>query len=251
MSDNENPQEVIEKYRRKQKLLPFILGGAAALLVIVGIVFLVVWLIGPGKGQVTLFKTKTPTPTITSTPTEIPPTPTVTQTPTETQTPTPSATFTPSGPFEYTVKENDNCWDIAQQFEVDILLLLTINSFGNTCPINPGDTILIPAPDQEMPTETPIPTDLPRGTKIEYIVKIGDTLDGIASRFGSTVDEIIKETNLYNTRNDLDQITDKNSIKAGDMLIIPVYIVTPTPTVVPTSTPRPTTPSAPTATATN
>jgi LysM repeat protein len=250
MSDNETPQEVIDKYRRKQRLLPFILGGAAALLVVVGIVFLVVWLVGGGGGQVSLFKTKTPTPTITSTPTEVPPTPTVTQTPTETLIPSPSATLTPSGPFEYTVKENDNCWDIAQQFEVDILLLLTINNFGNTCPINPGDTILIPAPNQEMPTETPIPTDLPRGTKIEYIVKSGDTLAGIASKLGSTVDDIIRETNLYNSRNDLPEITDVNSINAGDLLIVPVYIVTPTPTVVPSSTPRPTTPAAPTATAT-
>jgi len=250
MNDNENPQEVIDKYRRKQKLLPFILGGAAALLVVVGIVFLVIWLVGGGDGQVSLFKTKTPTPTITSTPTEVPPTPTVTQTPTETMVPSPTATLTPSGPFEYTVKENDNCWDIAQTFKVDILLLLTINNFGNTCSINPGDTILIPAPDQEMPTETPIPTNLARGTKIEYIVKTGDTLDGIASRLGSTVDEIIRETNLYNAKNDLEEITDENSIQAGDVLIVPVYIVTPTPTVVPTSTPRPSTTAAPTATTT-
>ena len=101
-----------------------------------------------------------------------------------------------------------------------------------------------------MPTETPIPTGLARGTRIEYIVKTGDTLDGIASKFGSTVDEIIRETNLYNARNDLEEITDENSIQAGDLLIVPVYIVTPTPTVVPTSTPRPSTQTAPTATAT-
>ncbi len=251
MSDeNENPQDVINSYRRKQKLLPFILGGLAALLVIVGIVILVVWLVGPGKGQFSLFKTKTPTPTITYTPTNVPPTATITLTPTETSTPTASATLTPSGPFSYTVKENDNCWDIALQFEVDINLLLLINNFGNSCPINPGDTILIPAPDQELPTETALPTDLSRGTKIEYIVKLGDSLDGIASKFGSTVDEIIKATNVYNAKNDLPNITDKNAILAGDLLIIPVYIVTPTRTVVPSSTPRPGTLTAPSATAT-
>ncbi len=254
--DKENPQEVIDSYRRKQKLMPFILGGLAALLVIVGIVILVVWLIGPGKGQIALFKTKTPTPTITYTPTEIPPTATITLTPTETQTPTVEATLTPSGPFEYTVKEGDNCYDIAVQFEVDLNLLLLINNFGNSCPIIPGDKILIPAPDQEMPTETPIPTDLARGTKIEYTVKLGDSLDAIASKFGSTVDEILKYTNEYRKKNNLDAITDKNSIQAGDLLIIPVYIVTPTKTVVPSSTPRPgtqttsTTPAAPSATAT-
>lgn len=247
MSENENPQQVIDSYKRKQKILPFVLGGLAVLLVVVGIIILVVWLLGPGKGQITLFKTKTPTPTITYTPTEVPPTPTVTLTPTETMTPTPSATLTPTGPFEYTVKENDNCWDIAIQFEVDINLLLLINNFGNSCPINPGDTILIPAPDQVLPTETAIPTDLPRGTKIEYIVKLGDSLDALASRFNSTVDAIIKETNVYNKANDLPILEDKNAILAGDLLIIPVYIVTPTITTVPTSTPRTST-QAPTAT---
>ncbi len=248
MSENENPQHVIDTFKRRQKILPFVLGGLAALLVVVGIIILVVWLLGPGKGQVTLFKTKTPTPTITYTPTEVPPTPTVTLTPTETMTPTASATLTPSGPFEYTVKEDDNCWDIALQFEVDINLLLLINGFGNSCPINPGDTILIPAPDQTLPTETAIPTDLPRGTKIEYIVKLGDSLDALASRFNSTVDAIIKETNVYNAANDLPILEDKNAILAGDLLIIPVYIVTPTITTVPTSTPRTSTQAAPTAT---
>jgi hypothetical protein len=83
------------------------------------------------------------------------------------------------------------------EFEVDLEVLLALNNFGNQCPISPGDRILIPAPGQQLPTETPIPADMPRGTKIEYQIKTGETLAIIAVKFNSTVEEILKETNIY------------------------------------------------------
>ena len=78
-----------------------------------------------------------------------------------------------------------------------------------------------------LPTSTPIPANLPRGTKVDYIVQSGDTLAGIASLFNSTEEDIIKENN----------ITDPNAIQVGQLLIVPVNMVTPTPTRPPTSTP--------------
>jgi LysM repeat protein len=233
MDGKDNPQDVINMYQKRQKVLPFIVGGLAVLLVVVGIVILVLWFTKPGAGKIALFSSKTPTATITPTPTVVPPTLTSTETPTITMTPTITETATPSGPFEYEVKENDNCWEIAQTFGVDINVLLAINNFGGNCPITPGQKILIPAPNQELPTETLLPTDIVRGTKIEYRVKTGDTLDLIASRFNSTKETIIREN----------KIVDPNQLFAGQILIIPVNLVTPTLTVVPTSTPAPITPS--------
>ena len=139
-------------------------------------------------------------------------------------------TPTPTGPFEYTVQENDNCWGISQEFEVDINVLLALNNFGGSCPIKPGDKILIPTKDQQLPTETPLPTDFVPGTKIEYTIKIGDSLDTIAARFNTTVDSILTENKLE----------DANTIFAGQVLVIRAYIVTATPTVPPTSTTAPT-----------
>jgi len=207
--------------------------------VVVGVIILVVWLLGAGKKiNIKLFSSDTPTVTITYTPTPLTPTITLTPTPTETLTPTITETPTPSGPFTYKVKEGDNCWELSLQFNVDINVLLAINGLDSRCLISPGSEILIPAPGQEMPTETIVPTDLKKGTNIEYTVKSGDTLDLIASKFGTTVAEILKATNAYRKKNNLTEITDQNSIQAGELLIIPVWIVTPTRTPVPTSTPK-------------
>ncbi len=230
MSGKETPQSVIDSYKKRQRTTPFLVWGVAVLLLAVGIIILVVWFTGPNAPSIALFASKTPTPTSTFTPTPVTPTSTFTMTPTITETPLPSQTPTPSGPFEYTVKDGDTCFDLAITYNVDLLVLLAINNFPpNSCPIRPGDKILIPAPGQSLPTPTPLPTNLPRGTKIEYVVQNNDTLDLIASKFNSTVEDIMLQNKL----------TDKNKINVGQILIIRVNLVTPTPTRPPTNTPTP------------
>lgn len=235
-------KNVISSYRKKQKLGPYIIGGIAILLAIAGIVLLVIYLVGGGNGmQISLFKSKTPTPTETPTPTPVTPTATATQTLMPTNTPTITPTFTPAGPFEYEVQEGDNCFAIAEEFEVDIEVLLALNNLDGNCLINPGDIILIPTGDQELPTATPLPTDLAPGTLLQYTVRFGDTLSNLAEQFYSTVERILEETNKDRVKNDLDEIEDENDIKVGDILIIPYYIATPAPTstntLAPTATP--------------
>jgi LysM repeat protein len=241
MRNKKNAKNVISSYRRKQKMGPYILGGLAILLAIAGVVLLIVYLTG-GGGGISLFKTKTPTPTETPTPTPVTPTATITMTATITETPTITATMTPSGPFEYVVQEEDNCTTIAEQFDVDVDVLLALNNLDSTCYITPGETILIPAPGQELPTVTPLPSDIAPGTKIEYIVRAGDNLYVLAERYNSSVDRIFDETNKYRNANDLDPMEDENDLYVGDVVIIPVNIVTPEPTSTstPTATATPT-----------
>ena len=81
-----------------------------------------------------------------------------------------------------------------------------------------------------MPTDTPLPTDTARGTKITYTIQPGDTFTSIASKFNASVDTILKDN----------KITDANKLFVGDKLIIKVNMVTPTKTMAPTSTPGPT-----------
>lgn len=231
-------KNVISSYRKKQKRGPYIIGGIAILLAIAGIVLLVVYLTGGGGGQISLFSSKTPTPTETATPTPVTPTATATNTPTVTSTPTQTMTSTPSGPFEYQVQEGDNCTTIAEQFEVDVEVLLVLNNLTGGCFITVGQTILIPAPDQELPTATPLPTDIRPGTEIEYRVRTGDSLFALAVAFNTTEEAIIEATNEYRVENDLEEIEDNNDIFVGDILIIPVNLVTPVPTA--TNTPEPT-----------
>jgi LysM repeat protein len=235
MTGKQAPKSILDSYKKRQKMVPYLIGGLAIVLVLIGIVILVVWFTGPNAPAI--FPTRTPTPTLTFTVTATLPSPTPSLTPTETQTPEPSITVTLSGPFEYVVQEGDNCWTLAQDNNLtSVDVLLAINGFtSGTCPIQPGQTIMIPAPWQEMPTPTNVPSDLPRGTRIQYIVQTGDTLFSIASRFNSTVEEIIR----LNATN----IPDQNRIDAGTVLTVAVNLVTATPTLAPTSTPSTRTPS--------
>ncbi len=225
----DDPRKLIASYKRKQQMLPFIIWGFALILVIVGVVILVIWLIGPNTSKINLFSTETPTVTSTFTPTEIPPTATATMTLTPTETPTITMTPTRSGPVEYTVAENDTLYDIAVKFDVDLMVLMAINNFNSNSTIKPGDKIIIPAPNQELPTETPWPTNLPRGTKLTYVVQFGDTLDLIARKFLSTVEDIMELNKLENS----------NEIFAGRVLEVRVNLVTPIPTLPSTVTPTP------------
>jgi LysM repeat protein len=238
MNRKDSPQRVIDSYRRRQQMAPYFMAGLAVLLVVVGIIILVVWFTGSGKagvGSVALFASPTPTFTDTATPTPVTPTATETITVTVTITPTITETTTPTGPFEYKVQDGDTCWDIAVKQKVGLDVLLALNNFGSTCPIKPGDSILIPQPGSQLPTPTPISTGAVG--KIDYVVQTGDTLALIAARLNSTVDAIMKEN----------KIQDANKINVGDKLKIPVNIITPTKTSAPTKT---NTPGGPTPTLT-
>lgn len=227
MENKENPQDVINKYAKRQRLMPYIIGGLAGLLVLVGVLLIVNAATGSGNLFKSVFSTKTPTPTMTYTPTATVPSPTPTSTSTPTLTPTATQTATPSGPQYYTVQQGDDCWSLASIFEVDLVVLLAINNFeAGTCPIVPGNQILIPAPGQELPTATPLPTGLPRGFEIEYTILSGETLADLATRFNSTVENIME----------INKIEDENLIYVGQKIIIRINLVTPTPTLAPTST---------------
>ena len=236
MDNKKSTSDVIQNYRkRRQQNQSFVIWGGATLLILVGIILLVLWLTGPSKPLSTLFATETPTPTLTFTPT-------LTSTPTETPTATPTFTETPTptrgAPYTYVVQEGDYLSTIAEKENLGddgVALILLLNPYDDvtltgidptTQIVYPGQEILLPNPGMQLPTSTPIPADLQRGTKVNYAIQAGDTLAGIASLFNSTVDEIIKENNL----------DDPNAIFVGQQLVIPVNIVTATATFPPTST---------------
>ena len=236
MDNNKSTGNVISSYRkRRQQSNIIFVYGAAGLLVLAGIIILVLWLTGPSKPLNAIFATETPTPTLTYTPTITPsPTATFTETPTPTETPS----STPSAPFQYTVKEGDSLDKITKTFNLGdngILLLLQLNpTIDLASPnIRVGEQIWIPNPTMKLFTSTPVPANLPRGTKVPYTVQAGDSLAKIASLFNSTQDDIVKENKL----------ADPNAIQVGQTLIIPVNMVTPTATRPPTSTPRTPVPS--------
>jgi len=238
------PAALISSYRKSQQTGPFIIWGLVIFLIFVGIVLLVVWLTSANGPKISLFATATPTSTITPSPTA---TSTLTPTATSTLTPTITSSPTPSKPFEYVVQEGDTLSGISEKFNLGdfgVQLLFFLNpSIDPTNPnINIGDKIQIPNPGYEMPTATLVPSDLPSGTKLDYIVQPGDTISGIASKFNSTFEAILAANKI--------DAANANKIRVGDKLIIPANLVTPTNPPKPTITqgPSPTPPSPFTAT---
>jgi LysM repeat protein len=232
MSDKDSAQNVIDHYRRRQqsaRRAPLVI--VALVLIIAGCGLLLFWLFGsgaPSLPKIALFASETPTPTHTATPTA-----TATASPTSTETPTPTFTYTPTvpptqnGPFVYQVEDGDNLWSISAKFKTDLLVLITINNLDPANPtIRVGDKLIIPGPDTQLPSPTPLPTGMRKGTKINYQVQLGDSLLSIALKFNSTVDDIKKENKIDN----------ENQIFVGQKLVIPVNLVT----AVPTATPAPT-----------
>ncbi|MEP0804197.1 MAG: LysM peptidoglycan-binding domain-containing protein [Chloroflexota bacterium] len=220
---------VIQSYRkRRMQRGPFLLYGAIALAVI-GLILVVVWLMGPNQPLGQMFATETPTATVTFTPTS---TNTPTATPTVTETPTITLTPTPSEPFSYVIQEGDTLPALAERFNLGpdgVLLILDYNPsiMENNGVYFVGQTLTIPPPGTLRATSTPIPANLPRGTKLKYTVLPGDTLAGIAAKFNSKVEDIVTANKLENA----------NALQVGQVLEIPVNLVTATPTLPPTSTP--------------
>lgn len=236
MAKQESPKDIIDSYRKKQQRserTPILILVVAGLLLVAGAAIVIIWLTGSGMPSLdigALFASETPTPTITPSPTPVPPTNTPTLTPTQappTATLEPSATPTASGPVIYVVEEGDSFYSIADEFDIDILVLLEANKerleldLANPV-IRVGDEILVPPPGTELPTATPLPDNVPPGTRVEYSVQPGDTLASIAQKFNSTVEDIIE-------RND-ELEEDANVIYVGQVLVIRVNLVTPVPT---------------------
>jgi hypothetical protein len=154
--------DTIASYRkRRNRIMPLILGGLALLLVIVGIIIVVTSLRGGGLGK--LIATKTPTPTITPLPTN---TPIPTETATITFTPTITSTATPSSVYDYVVQEGDTLTSIIKAKglkDTDLILIYILNPTIDpaTGLITVGQTIKLPPPNYPMPSRLSRPAWVP------------------------------------------------------------------------------------------
>lgn len=239
MSNQSSFQNYKQSRERRQRFGPLIFGSVAIVLVAVGA--LLIFLSLQGGLSFSFGATETPTITPTFTATTVPPTATATATlePTNTLPPTETSIPTPAEPFTYQVQQGDSLITIADQFGVDYVSIMLMNGLTNESVLFAGTNLTIPNPDMERPTPTPLPPNLPRGSRIEYFVLPGDSLQLIAEKFLSTVDDIIEENELDET----------SPIYPGQILKIPYYIITPTfgPSATPTIevTPEPTATATP------
>ena len=224
-------KNTLNAYRKRRQFFrgPFLIYSIAAILLIAGIAIVINATRGGNNPISALFPTDTVTPTLTLTPTNtVEPsiTPTITVTPTITITPT------PTGPISYTVLDGDTLQGISEKFNLGpdgpfLIYEANSNVQQNAGTIFAGDVITIPPAGTILSTTTPIPASLGRGTRIQYQILPGDTLAGIAAKFNSIEEDIIT----------LNTIENPNVLNAGDILQIPVNLVTATATLPATSTP--------------
>ena len=81
-----------------------------------------------------------------------------------------------------------------------------------SCQENTGEATLEPAPTLPVVTATAGPPPIPTpGEQQRYIVREGDTLSGIAARFGVSEDAILKQNPLSN----------RDRLLVGQELVIP------------------------------
>ena len=118
------------------------------------------------------------------------------------------------------MEQGDTLFSIAGKFNANVCTLMAVNGITDPSTLAVGAKLLIPGPDTKLPTATPLPTGLPRGATLNYVVQCGDTLAIIAAKFNSTGDDIAKINN----------IKDPTSIQIGQTLKVRVNIATPTPT---------------------
>lgn len=217
------PYNLLKTGTARRRYALYALGALAAVLVLSGSYLTVNWFRSGGLGSISLFASDTPTPTETPTPSN---TPTITPTPTVTETPTLEPTPTASSPFLYTVELDDTLSGIAEKFDVEFIIIMALNGLSNESVLFVGQELIIPDPNTRLPEPTPIPEGLPRGAEIDYLVLPGDTLASIAAAFLSTEDAIIDANDLDNP----------NQIFIGQLLKVPINLITPTPGPSPTPT---------------
>lgn len=232
MDKKRSTPSMLAAYRKRQAraerfLLLFWIG---VMLLVLGAGYLIYRFLKPKQAPQALVTTGTPSLTETIAASAAP---TMTPAPTSQltdQTLTPLASEVPptASIVTYTVKEGENLTGIAAGFGINLSTLMALNPSITPEFLNVGDQLNIPNQGGSL-TSTPIPSG-PQ-TMIEYEVKAGDTLAGIATYFGSSINAIVRENNLASP----------DQIQVGQKLRIPVAASTPSPTAPSTvsSTPTP------------
>jgi LysM repeat protein len=173
------------------------------------------------------------------------PAPTPTATPETSPSPAPAA---PAPVSSYTVVRGDSLSGIASRFGTTTRNLMSINGITNANLIRAGQVIKLssdgvaPAPAPTTPAApapttpaAPAPAPAAPAPATTYRVVAGDSLSGIASRFGTTTRNLMT----------INGITDANRIRIGQVLSVAgaAAPAAPAPTTPAPSAPAPTTPA--------
>ena len=190
-------------------------------LAVVLVVSLVAWgVFRPLLGSQTV--TAKPTATVIPTPSLIL---TITSRPSPTSTATrtapPTSTPTPAAPITHTVRSGESFYSIAALYGTTAEAIMAANGLTESHILHPGDVLIIPSGGLIAATPLSLPVT------ITHKVQPGETLSGIAERYGIPVERIMEANGIQ----------DPSLIREGQELVIPLGTPTPVPTFTPTPGP--------------
>lgn len=109
-----------------------------------------------------------------------------------------------TGDIIYTVQRGDTLSRIAREYNVTIAHIVELNDITNPNLIYPGEKLRITESD------VTILNPIPKNTYSTYTVRRGDTLSGIARKYGVSVNYLVRANNIKNP----------NLIYSGQILIV-------------------------------
>ncbi|MFQ5419866.1 MAG: LysM peptidoglycan-binding domain-containing protein, partial [Anaerolineae bacterium] len=123
---------------------------------------------------------------------------------------------TPTPPLTHVVREGETAWTIAARYGISLSDFFWYNGLDEDDFLQPGEVVTV----QLAPGQTPPPTPTPQ---MSYSVQSGDTLLGIAVRFGLSLPDLL----AYNG------LTTETVLQPGDVLLL---VPPATPTIPPPPT---------------
>jgi LysM repeat protein len=123
----------------------------------------------------------------------------------------PSRTAAGYATIRYRVRSGESLWVLAERYNTTVKELRSLNALGAHEKLRAGQVIRVPAPTQVEAPAPPPPGATPVAGSRTHLVRRGDTLIGIAGRYGVSL-STLREAN--GMRGD-------DIIKAGTRLTIP------------------------------
>lgn len=100
--------------------------------------------------------------------------------------------------IQYTVKENDTLWGIAQKYSVEVDTLLWANGLSETSSLQEGDKLIV------------LPVD-----GVLHFIEEGETVESIAQEYDTKSEKIIA----------FNELPENGEIFAGDFLVVPDGVI--------------------------
>lgn len=125
-------------------------------------------------------------------------------------------------PLTHTVQKGETLYAIARRYDVAVDMLMKANAIADPSRLVVGMSLTIPGQSKAAVSTGPTVTSSANPVIVDYVVKKGDTLYGIAKAHGVSVEAILKASSITST-----------TIKLGQRLKIPSTAPAPASTPVP------------------